>query len=129
MIFEVIGADGHVTATWEQIAKQLDEPYCRRSLFTPFFSQVDADRRLLGSKNPSSRRTPASLIIRADRGGKIRRRTWISRQRVERSPTVAANVFSSCARSSVGQGVGLRIAHRRVALDRIRPLRRNSPNS
>ncbi len=50
MAWEIIDADGHVTETWEQIARHLDEPYRRRPLQTPFFPQDGWDRRLLGSK-------------------------------------------------------------------------------
>ncbi len=49
MGFEIIDADGHVTETWEQIARHLDEPYRRRPLLTPFFPQDGWDRRLLGT--------------------------------------------------------------------------------
>src|SRR5687768_17856403 len=50
MPYDVIDADGHVTETWEQIARHLDEPYRRRPLLTPFFPQDAWDRRLLGTK-------------------------------------------------------------------------------
>ncbi len=50
MSFEIIDADGHVTETWEQIARHLEEPYRRRPLLTPFFPQDGWDRRLLGTK-------------------------------------------------------------------------------
>ena len=50
MPYEVIDADGHVTETWEQIARHLDEPYRKRPLLTPFFPQDGWDRRLLGTK-------------------------------------------------------------------------------
>ena len=50
MRFDVIDADGHVTETWEQIAKHLEEPYRRRPLLTPFFPQDGWDRRLIGTK-------------------------------------------------------------------------------
>ena len=36
MLYDVIDADGHVTETWEQIARHLEEPYRRRPLLTPF---------------------------------------------------------------------------------------------
>jgi len=49
MGFEVIDADGHITETWEQIARHLDEPYRKRPLLTPFFPQDGWDRRLTGS--------------------------------------------------------------------------------
>jgi predicted TIM-barrel fold metal-dependent hydrolase len=49
MKFEVIDADGHVTETWEQIARHLDEPYRRRPLLAPFFPQDGWDRRLIGT--------------------------------------------------------------------------------
>jgi len=49
MDYEVIDADGHVTETWEQIARYLEEPYRRRPLLTPFFPQDGWDRRLLGT--------------------------------------------------------------------------------
>ena len=50
MSFEIIDADGHVTETWEQIARHLDEPYRKRPLLTPFFPQDGWDRRLMGTK-------------------------------------------------------------------------------
>ena len=50
MSFEIIDADGHVTETWEQIARHLDEPYRKRPLQTPFFPQDGWDRRLIGTK-------------------------------------------------------------------------------
>ena len=50
MSFEIVGADGHVTETWEQIARHLDEPYRKRPLLTPFFPQDGWDRRLMGTK-------------------------------------------------------------------------------
>ena len=50
MSFEIIDADGHVTETWEQIARHLDEPYRKRPLHTPFFPQDGWDRRLIGTK-------------------------------------------------------------------------------
>ena len=34
MDFDVIDADGHVTESWEQIARHLDEPFRRRPLQT-----------------------------------------------------------------------------------------------
>ncbi|MBI4247297.1 MAG: amidohydrolase [Candidatus Rokubacteria bacterium] len=49
MDHEIIDADGHVTETWEQIARHLEEPYRRRPLLTPFFPQDAWDRRLLGT--------------------------------------------------------------------------------
>ena len=45
---DIIDADGHVTETWEQIARHLEEPYRKRSLLTPFFPQDGWDRRLTG---------------------------------------------------------------------------------
>ena len=50
MSFEIIDADGHVTETWEQIARYLEPPYSGRSPLTPFFPQDGWDRRLLGTK-------------------------------------------------------------------------------
>jgi predicted TIM-barrel fold metal-dependent hydrolase len=50
MTYEIIDADGHVTETWEQIARHLEEPYRRRPLLTPFFPQDGWDRRLIGTK-------------------------------------------------------------------------------
>src|SRR5262245_60855555 len=50
MNFEVIDGDGHVTETWEQIAKHLDEPYRRRPLQSPLFPQDAWDRRLIDTK-------------------------------------------------------------------------------
>ena len=50
MSFEIVDVDGHVTETWEQIARHLDEPYRKRPLLTPFFPQDGWDRRLMGTK-------------------------------------------------------------------------------
>jgi predicted TIM-barrel fold metal-dependent hydrolase len=50
MSFEIIDADGHVTETWEQIARYLEPPYRGRSLLTPFFPQDGWDRRLMGTR-------------------------------------------------------------------------------
>src|SRR5713101_7102083 len=50
MKFEIIDGDGHVTETWEQIARHLEEPYRRRPLLSPFFPQDAWDRRLIGTK-------------------------------------------------------------------------------
>jgi len=50
MSFEIVDADGHVTETWEQIARHLEEPYRKRPLLTPFFPQDGWDRRLMGTK-------------------------------------------------------------------------------
>ena len=50
MKFEIIDGDGHVTETWEQIARYLEEPYRRRPLLSPFFPQDAWDRRLIGTK-------------------------------------------------------------------------------
>ena len=50
MSYEVIDADGHVTETWEQIARHLEEPYHGRPLLTSFFPQDGWDRRLIGTK-------------------------------------------------------------------------------
>jgi uncharacterized protein len=50
MDFEIIDADGHVTETWEQIARHLEPPYRGRSHLTPFFPQDGWDRRLMGTK-------------------------------------------------------------------------------
>src|SRR5262245_3632136 len=50
MPYDVIDADGHVTESWEQIARHLDEPYRRRPLQTPFFPQDGWDRRLIGTR-------------------------------------------------------------------------------
>jgi predicted TIM-barrel fold metal-dependent hydrolase len=47
---EIIDADGHVTETFEQIARHLDAPYNRRPLQTPLFPQDAWDRRLIGTK-------------------------------------------------------------------------------
>ena len=49
MRLEIIDADGHVTETWEQIARHLEEPYRKRPLLTPFFPQDGWDRRLTGT--------------------------------------------------------------------------------
>jgi predicted TIM-barrel fold metal-dependent hydrolase len=49
MKFEVIDADGHVTESWEQLAKYLDEPYRRRPAMPPLFPQDGWDRRLSGT--------------------------------------------------------------------------------
>ena len=50
MAFEIIDADGHVTESWEQIARYLEEPYRRRPLQTPLFPQDAWDRRLIGTR-------------------------------------------------------------------------------
>jgi uncharacterized protein len=50
MSYEIIDGDGHVTETWEQIARHLEEPYRRRPLQSPFFPQDAWDRRLIGTK-------------------------------------------------------------------------------
>ena len=50
MKFEIIDGDGHVTETWEQIARYLEEPYRRRPLLSPLFPQDAWDRRLIGTK-------------------------------------------------------------------------------
>ena len=50
MTYEIIDGDGHVTETWEQIAKYLDEPYRNRPLQSPLFPQDAWDRRLIGTK-------------------------------------------------------------------------------
>ena len=51
MKYEIIDGDGHVTETWEQIAKHLDEPYRKRPLQSPLFPQDAWDRRLIASIN------------------------------------------------------------------------------
>src|SRR6266508_1964926 len=45
--FPVLDADGHVTATTEQLARYLDEPYRRRPLTLPFYTWDGWERRLL----------------------------------------------------------------------------------
>jgi uncharacterized protein len=50
MSLEIIDADGHVTETWEQIARHLEMPYRNRPLLTSFFPQDGWDRRLIGTK-------------------------------------------------------------------------------
>src|SRR5437762_12169656 len=47
MEMTVLGADGHVTESYEQIAKYLDEPYRRRSLTFPLYTADGWDRRLV----------------------------------------------------------------------------------
>ena len=49
MKFEVIDADGHVTETWEQIQRHLEEPYRKRPSLPPYFPQDGWDRRILGT--------------------------------------------------------------------------------
>jgi predicted TIM-barrel fold metal-dependent hydrolase len=49
MKFEIIDADGHVSETWEQLQKYLDEPYRRRPTNFPYFPQDGWDRRLRGT--------------------------------------------------------------------------------
>ncbi len=43
----VLDADGHVTESYEQIARYLDEPYRRRPLTFPFYTADGWDRRLV----------------------------------------------------------------------------------
>src|SRR5260370_7274694 len=43
----VIDADGHVTESYDQIAKYLDEPYRRRPLTFPLYTADGWDRRLI----------------------------------------------------------------------------------
>ena len=43
----VLDADGHVTESYEQIAKYLDEPYRRRPLTFPLYTADGWDRRLV----------------------------------------------------------------------------------
>jgi predicted TIM-barrel fold metal-dependent hydrolase len=45
----VLDADGHVTESYEQLAKYLEEPYRRRPLAFPFYAWDGWDRRLLGT--------------------------------------------------------------------------------
>ena len=45
----VLDADGHVTESYEQLARYLDEPYRRRPLTFPFYAWDGWDRRLLGT--------------------------------------------------------------------------------
>jgi predicted TIM-barrel fold metal-dependent hydrolase len=49
MSYPILDADGHVTESYEQLAKYLDAPYRRRPLNTPLFPQDGWDRRLLGT--------------------------------------------------------------------------------
>jgi uncharacterized protein len=49
MSYPILDADGHVTESYEQLAKYLDEPYRRRPLNFPLFPQDGWDRRLLGT--------------------------------------------------------------------------------
>src|SRR5262249_56212312 len=45
--YAVLDADGHVTESYEQIARYLDEPYRRRSLTFPLDTADGWDRRLV----------------------------------------------------------------------------------
>jgi uncharacterized protein len=54
MKFEVIDADGHVTETWEQLQRHLEEPYRRRPPLPPYFPQDGWDRRLIGTLGESA---------------------------------------------------------------------------
>ena len=45
--YAVLDADGHVTESYEQIARYLDEPYRRRSLTFPLYTADGWDRRLV----------------------------------------------------------------------------------
>src|SRR5204863_4304223 len=47
MAMTVLDADGHVTESYEQIAKYLDEPYRRRPLTFPLYTADGWDRRLV----------------------------------------------------------------------------------
>jgi uncharacterized protein len=68
MDFEVIDADGHVTESWEQVARHLEEPFRRRPLQTPFYPQDGWDRRLLGTKGDWAGDAPSWLAALADGG-------------------------------------------------------------
>lgn len=50
----VLDADGHVTESYEQLARYLDEPYRRRPLVSPFYAWDGWDRRLLGTLGDSA---------------------------------------------------------------------------
>ncbi len=50
----VLDADGHVTESYEQLARYLDEPYRRRPLTFPFYAWDGWDRRLLGTLGDSA---------------------------------------------------------------------------
>ena len=45
----VLDADGHVTESYEQLARYLDEPFRRRPLNSPMYASDGWDRRLLGT--------------------------------------------------------------------------------
>ena len=45
--FAVLDADGHVTESYQQIAKYLDEPWRRRPLISPLYTADGWDRRLV----------------------------------------------------------------------------------
>lgn len=45
--FAVLDADGHVTESYQQIAKYLDEPWRRRPLTSPLYTADGWDRRLV----------------------------------------------------------------------------------
>jgi len=45
--YAVLDADGHVTESYQQLAKYLDEPYRRRSLTFPLYTADGWDRRLV----------------------------------------------------------------------------------
>jgi uncharacterized protein len=49
MPFEVIDADGHITESWEQLQRHLEEPYRRRPPLPPYFPQDGWDRRICGT--------------------------------------------------------------------------------
>ena len=72
MKFEIIDGDGHVTETWEQIARYLEEPYRRRPLLSPLFPQDAWDRRLIGTKGNWAG-DGKSWLEALDSGGKIGR--------------------------------------------------------
>jgi predicted TIM-barrel fold metal-dependent hydrolase len=66
--FPIVDADGHVTESYEQIAKYLDEPYRRRPTTFPFYPWDGWDRRLLGTLGDWAG-DATSWLTALDRGG------------------------------------------------------------
>lgn len=68
MAHTIIDADGHVTESYEQLAKYLDEPFRRRPLSFPFYPWDGWDRRMLGTLGDWAG-DAATWLAAMDRGG------------------------------------------------------------